>query len=65
PKLASVQHSNTVKGRIRNMGIEDGMVYVATRYYKGYNISGDVNCWRAPKKPMCLATFWRCCSSAR
>jgi hypothetical protein len=22
------------------MGIEDGMVYVATRYYKGYNISG-------------------------
>lgn len=42
PELASVRHSNTVKGGIRNMGIEDGMVYIATRYHKGYNISGDI-----------------------
>jgi superfamily II DNA helicase RecQ len=42
PELASIRHSNTVKGGLRNMGIEDGMVYVATRYHKGYNISGDI-----------------------
>jgi superfamily II DNA helicase RecQ len=42
PELASIRHSNTVKGGLRNMGIEDGMVYVATRYHKGYAISGDV-----------------------
>jgi hypothetical protein len=42
PELASVRHSNTAKGGIRNMGIEDGMVYVATRYHRGYAISGDV-----------------------
>jgi hypothetical protein len=42
PELASIRHSNTIKGGLRNMGIEDGMVYVATRYHKGYAISGDV-----------------------
>jgi hypothetical protein len=42
PELLSVRHSNTVKGRHRNVFIEDGMVVFATRYHKGYNVSGDV-----------------------
>jgi hypothetical protein len=42
PEILSVRHSNTVKGGHRNIFIEDGMVVFATRYYKGYNVSGDV-----------------------
>jgi RecQ family ATP-dependent DNA helicase len=42
PELGSVRHSNTVKGGHRNMFIEDGMVVIATRYHKGYHVSGDV-----------------------
>jgi hypothetical protein len=42
PEIMSVRHSNTVKGGHRNIFIEDGMVVFATRYYKGYNVSGDV-----------------------
>lgn len=41
-ELASVRHSNTVKGGHRNMFIDDGMVAIATRYHKGYHLSGDV-----------------------
>jgi hypothetical protein len=42
PEIISVRHSNTVKGGHRNIFIKDGMVVFATRYYKGYNVSGDV-----------------------
>ena len=42
PEVLSIRHSNTAKGGHRNMFIEDGMVVVATRYHKGYAVSGDV-----------------------
>jgi hypothetical protein len=42
PELGRVRHNNTDDGGIRNMGIKDGMVYIATRYHKKYNISGDI-----------------------
>jgi hypothetical protein len=42
PEIMSIQHSNTVKGGHRNIFIKDGMVVFATRYHKGYNVSGDV-----------------------
>jgi superfamily II DNA helicase RecQ len=42
PELLSIRHSNTVKGGHRNIFIEDRMVVFATRYHKGYNVSGDV-----------------------
>ena len=42
PEPGSVRHSNTAKGGHRNMFIENGMVAIATRYHKGYNVSGDV-----------------------
>jgi hypothetical protein len=42
PKILSVRHSNTVKGGHRNIFIKDGIVVFATRYYKGYNVSGNV-----------------------
>jgi hypothetical protein len=42
PEIMSIRHSNTVKGGHRNIFIEDGMVVFATRYHKGYNVSGDV-----------------------
>jgi hypothetical protein len=42
PEIISVRHSNTVKGGHRNIFIKDGIVVFATRYYKGYNVSGDV-----------------------
>jgi hypothetical protein len=38
----SVRHSNTSKGGHRNIFIKDGIVVFVTRYYKGYNVSGDV-----------------------
>jgi hypothetical protein len=41
-EIISVWHSNTVKGRHRNIFIKDRMVVFATQYYKGYNVSGDV-----------------------
>jgi hypothetical protein len=41
-EIISVRHSNTVKGGHRNIFIKDRMVVFATRYYKGYNVSGDV-----------------------
>ena len=41
-ELLSVRHSNTIKGGHRNIFIEDGIVVFATRYHKGYNVSGDV-----------------------
>nr|GEZ17793.1 RecQ helicase L2 [Tanacetum cinerariifolium] len=41
-EMMSVRHSNTVAGGHRNIFIEDGMVVFATRYHKGYNVSGDV-----------------------
>jgi hypothetical protein len=40
-EILSVQHSNTVQGGHCNVFIEDGMVVFVTRYYKGYNLSGD------------------------
>ena len=42
PKILSVQHSNTVQGGYCNVFIEDSIVVFVTRYYKGYNVSGDV-----------------------
>ncbi|TKA39473.1 hypothetical protein B0A49_14047 [Cryomyces minteri] len=42
PEILSVRHSNTAKGEHRNTFIEDGMVVFATRYHKGYALSGDV-----------------------
>jgi superfamily II DNA helicase RecQ/uncharacterized C2H2 Zn-finger protein len=42
PEILSIRHSNTVKGRHRNIFIEDGMVAFVTRYHKGYAVSGDV-----------------------
>jgi hypothetical protein len=41
-EIIIVRHSNTVKGGHRNIFIEDGIVVFATRYHKGYNVSGDV-----------------------
>jgi aspartate/tyrosine/aromatic aminotransferase len=41
-EIISVWHSNTVKGRHRNIFIKDGIVVFATRYYKGYNVSSNV-----------------------
>jgi hypothetical protein len=41
-EIMSVRHSNTVVGGHRNIFIEDGMVVFATRYHKGYKVSGDV-----------------------
>jgi hypothetical protein len=43
PEIMSIRHSDTVKGGHRNIFIEDGMIVFATRYHKGYNVSGDVN----------------------
>jgi hypothetical protein len=42
PEIISIRHSNTVKGGHRNIFIKDEIVVFATRYYKGYNVSGDV-----------------------
>ncbi|OQV11359.1 hypothetical protein CLAIMM_15205 [Cladophialophora immunda] len=42
PELLSICHSNTSHGGYRNIGIEGGLVFTATRYHKGYSISGDV-----------------------
>ena len=41
-EIISIRHSNTVKGGYCNIFIKDGIVVFATRYYKGYNVSGDV-----------------------
>jgi hypothetical protein len=41
-EILSVQYSNTVQGGYCNVFIEDGIVVFVTRYYKGYNVSGDV-----------------------
>jgi hypothetical protein len=41
-EIMSVRHSNTVKGGHRNIFIKDKIVVFATRYYKGYNVSGNV-----------------------
>jgi hypothetical protein len=41
-EIISVRHSNTVKGRHRNIFIKDRIVVFATQYYKGYNVSSDV-----------------------
>jgi hypothetical protein len=38
----SVRHSNTIKGGHCNIFIKDSIVVFVTRYYKGYNVSGDV-----------------------
>ena len=42
PEILSVRHSNTIRGGHRNIFIKDGIVVFVTRYYKGYNVSGDV-----------------------
>ena len=42
PEILSVRHRNTAQGRHRNLFIEDGMVVFVTRYYKGFEIKGDV-----------------------
>jgi hypothetical protein len=41
-EIISVRHSNTVKGRHRNIFIKDRIVVFATQYYKEYNVSGNV-----------------------
>jgi hypothetical protein len=42
PEILSVQHSNTVQGSYCNVFIKDRIVVFVTRYYKGYNVSGDI-----------------------
>jgi hypothetical protein len=42
PKILSIRHSNTVKGEHRNIFIEDQLIIFITRYYKEYNINGNV-----------------------
>jgi len=42
PEVLSIRHSNTAKGGHRNVFIEDGLVVFATRYHKGYALSGDI-----------------------
>jgi RecQ family ATP-dependent DNA helicase len=42
PEILSIRHSNTTEGEHRNIFIEDGLVVFATRYHKGYQMSGDV-----------------------
>jgi hypothetical protein len=42
PEILSVRHSNTIKEGHRNIFIENSMVVFITRYYKRYNVSGDV-----------------------
>ncbi|KAH2644767.1 hypothetical protein KXW55_006875 [Aspergillus fumigatus] len=42
PELLSIQHTNTVNSRRRNIYIEDGMVTFATAYHKGFHVSNDV-----------------------
>ncbi|KAG9196742.1 hypothetical protein G6514_006609, partial [Epicoccum nigrum] len=41
-EMMSVRHSNTIEGGHRNIFIKDGMVVFATRYHKGYKVSGDI-----------------------
>jgi superfamily II DNA helicase RecQ len=42
PEALSIRHSNTSNGGYRNIGIEGGLLFTATRYHKGYSMSGDV-----------------------
>lgn len=42
PELMSVCHSNTVQGGHRGLFYENGLIVVASRYHKGYTISGDI-----------------------
>jgi superfamily II DNA helicase RecQ len=42
PELLSIRHSNTIQGGHRNIFIEDGLMVYATRYHKGYAMSGDI-----------------------
>lgn len=42
PELLSIQHSNTVNSKRRNIYIEDGMVTFVTAYHKGFHVSNDV-----------------------
>ena len=42
PEALSIRYSNTINSGYRNIGIEGGLLFTATRYYKGYSISGDV-----------------------
>jgi hypothetical protein len=42
PEIISIRHSNTVKGRHRNIFIKDSMVVFVTQYHKGYSVSGNV-----------------------
>jgi hypothetical protein len=42
PELLSIQHTNTVNSRRRNIYIEDGIVTFATAYHKGFHVSNDV-----------------------
>jgi hypothetical protein len=42
PKILSVQYSNTIKEGHCNIFIKDSIVVFITRYYKGYNVSGNV-----------------------
>jgi aspartate/tyrosine/aromatic aminotransferase len=41
-EILSVWYSNTSKEGHCNIFIEDGIVVFVTRYYKRYNVSGDV-----------------------
>jgi hypothetical protein len=52
PKILSVWYSNTIKGGYYNIFIKDSIVVFITRYYKGYNVSGDVKIiyWYLPRK---------------
>ena len=41
-EIISIWHSNTVKGRHRNIFIKDSIVIFVTRYHKGYSVSSNV-----------------------
>lgn len=40
-EILSVHHSNTVKGLMRNVFIEKGLIVMVSRYHKGYRASGS------------------------
>ena len=51
-EILSVRHCNTVKGGHRNLFIKDGLVVFVTKYYKGFQMSGDVKIiyWYLPQE---------------
>jgi RecQ family ATP-dependent DNA helicase len=42
PEILSICHSNTIKGGIRNVFVENGLIVFVTGYHKGYQVSGEM-----------------------